>query len=107
EDDSSAPADQEQDEREGTVETEEGLTPPARQQSGDGLPGAPGGAVEESGEADPAADATRQNDRLERVPQHRRQQDEPGGRHDPSHVAAEEENRVRSCSLAELTLPLS
>src|SRR6266513_2793512 len=48
-------------------------------------PGNPGGSVEQLGESDPPAHPARQDDRLERIPQHHREQHGAGATAQPSH----------------------
>src|SRR6266581_2998037 len=81
------PQRQEQDQREGAVEAQERVPRAARQQRGDRPPGRPGSAVEQLGESEPAADAPRQDDGLEGVPQDDRQEGDPDHADDRSHDA--------------------
>src|SRR5206468_2785665 len=76
---------QQQEQRERTVEAQERIARPSWQERGDAAPRAPGGAVEELGEAEAARHAPRQNNGLEGVPQDDRQQGDPDEADDPSH----------------------
>src|SRR6266550_2309488 len=61
------------------------VAPPPRQESGGTAPGHPGGSVEQLGESDPPAHPPGQDDRLEGIPQHHREQQRAGETAQPSH----------------------
>src|SRR4029077_15663795 len=80
------PQGEEDDQGEGTIKGKERFTTAPREQPRRAAPRLPRRPVEETGQADPPAPPPRQDDRLERVPEHYGEQD--GARHprNPAHA---------------------